>query len=453
MDKSAEKHFHNITKYTDLIFSAEKFLWNHPEVGFCECNSSAYLSDKFMQFGYRPVMAGDIPGFYADIETGRPGPKLLCIAEMDALFCETHPNANPQTHAVHACGHHAQGAALLGIAAALKEADALAGLYGSIRLMAVPAEELIDLDSRLHLKEQGIIKYLNGKTEFMHRGFFDSVDIVFMVHTSLDPPGTMGVHKGCNGCVVKKAVFKGVSAHAGYSPHLGINALYAATQAINAINSLRETFIESEHIRVHSIITKGGDTVNTIPDEVIVETFVRGADYQFVAEVSAKVNRALAASAASIGCNVVISDLPGYFPMTNDPNLLMLSKEAMNLVTDTDKVSVLPDVWDTYSTDMGDVSAIFPVIYLHCGGATGKSHGSDYRVSDVNSACVNSAKCQLMLIDLLLRDGAAAAQKVIKLARQPFSSVEDYLTYVDQHTFTKTAVFYNDDGSITLDFR
>ena len=87
-------------------------------------------------------------------------------------------------------------------------------------------------------QEQGIIKYLNGKTEFMHRGFFDSVDIVFMVHTSLDPPGTMGVHKGCNGCVVKKAVFKGVSAHAGYSPHLGINALYAATQAINAINSL-----------------------------------------------------------------------------------------------------------------------------------------------------------------------------------------------------------------------
>ena len=69
-----------------------------------------------------------------------------------------HPEADPETGAVHACGHCAQIAALLGLAAALKEPGALDELSGSIRLMLVPAEELIEVEYRNDLRRNNRFK-------------------------------------------------------------------------------------------------------------------------------------------------------------------------------------------------------------------------------------------------------------------------------------------------------
>ena len=101
--------------------------------------------------------AGNIPGFYTDVDTGRPGPLVLVMGELDALICRTHPESDPETGAVHCCGHACQVAALLGLAAALKEPGVLEGLCGTIRLMAVPAEELIEVEYREQLRKDGII--------------------------------------------------------------------------------------------------------------------------------------------------------------------------------------------------------------------------------------------------------------------------------------------------------
>ena len=62
------------------------------------------------------------------------------------------------------------------------------------------------------------------------------------------------------------------AAHAGGSPHNGVNALKAATLALQAIDASRETFKDDDHIRVHPIITKGGELVNVIPADVHIET-------------------------------------------------------------------------------------------------------------------------------------------------------------------------------------
>ena len=80
-----------------------------------------------------------------------------------------------------------------------------------------------------------------------------------------------------NGCVVKFVRFIGKSAHAGGAPHNGINALKAAMLALQAIDAQRETFRDEDHIRVHPIITRGGDAVSAIPADVRLETFVRGS--------------------------------------------------------------------------------------------------------------------------------------------------------------------------------
>ena len=133
----------NVEHNRPMILEAERWLWAHPQTGFTEWEANGYLTEKFESLGYTLTQAGNIPGFYTDIDTGKPGPTLCIMGELDALDIANHPESvNGMTHC---CGHHAQGAALLGVAAALKEPGALDGLCGKIRLMMVPAEEMIQL--------------------------------------------------------------------------------------------------------------------------------------------------------------------------------------------------------------------------------------------------------------------------------------------------------------------
>ncbi len=116
-----EKNMQNVEKHRRLILDALDYIWKNPETGYREWQTHAYLEEAFAKLGYELTLAGDIPGFYAELDTGRPGPTVAIFGEMDSLICPSHPDADPATGAVHACGHCAQAAALLGIAAALSE--------------------------------------------------------------------------------------------------------------------------------------------------------------------------------------------------------------------------------------------------------------------------------------------------------------------------------------------
>ena len=155
-----------VDKYRDLILTAERQIWSTPETGFKEYKTSAYMAEQFEKLGYKLTYAEGITGFYTVVDTGREGPEVLILGELDSVICPTHPDADKSTGAVHACGHHAQCAGLLGIAAALTEKELLDTLSGRIRLCAVPAEELLEIEYRTELKNKGIIKYFGGKSEF-----------------------------------------------------------------------------------------------------------------------------------------------------------------------------------------------------------------------------------------------------------------------------------------------
>ncbi|MBO5973339.1 MAG: amidohydrolase, partial [Clostridia bacterium] len=71
---------------------------------------------------------------------------------------------------------------------------------------------------------------------------------------------------------------------------------------------LRETFRDTDQIRVHPIITAGGTVVNAIPETVRLESYVRGANVEAIESANKKVNRAIAASAAALGARVTIDD-------------------------------------------------------------------------------------------------------------------------------------------------
>ena len=438
-----------LAKYEKLILEAERHIWKNPETGYREWKTNEYLKEKYEALGYTLHMAGNIPGFYTDVDTGRPGPRVLVLGELDSLIVKTHPECDPETGAVHACGHNAQCAALLGVAAALREPGMLDGLSGSIRLCAVPAEELIEIEFRQKLKEDGIITCLGGKAEFLARGYFDGCDIAFMVHTSSGESNHIACGRGSNGVIAKSFVYKGKAAHAGGSPNRGINALYAANVGLSAVNALRETFLDSELIRFHPIMTEGGTAVNSIPDRVCLESYVRGKTFDAIVRENKKINRALAAGAAALGASLTIYDSCGFAPLENTSGLYDLAERAAKKTVPEENVS-FKNGFGGGSTDMGDMCCVMPALHPHISGASGAAHGSAYYITDPYSACVVSAKFQLNILSDLLSDDAAEAKKIIADFKPQFPSIKDYLAFRETLDRTFEAVSYAEDGTVTI---
>lgn len=444
-----------VDKYKELILKAERDLWAMPETGYFETKTNAYMIEAFEKMGYTLTKNQDITGFSTVIDTGKDGPTLLILAELDALICATHPECNKETGAVHVCGHNAQCAALLGVASALTHKEVLDGLCGKIKLCVVPAEEGIEIGKRTELIKKGIIHFTSGKPEMIRRGFLDDVDIAFMVHVSPrqqeNPNLKFGFVDGHNGVVRKKTTFIGKAAHAGAHPHLGINALNTASTAITTINSLRETFKESEKVRIHSILTKAGDAVNAVPDTVVMESYVRSSSVQALKNANLKVNRVIASVASAFGANARIEDYAGSEAMLDDINLINTAKEVVDEMFGEGKY--FHDDFSAASTDMGDVSVLVPAIHAYACGAIGTTHGKDYFIKDPVNACVDSAKFQVELLRKLLSDNASKAKYIIENYKSPFNSIDEYLEHKHSLNMDKQVVKYNEDGTITLDYK
>ena len=434
-----------VEKHRQLILDAERYIWKNPETGYKEFKTSAYMAENFKKLGYELKMAEGITGFTTVLDTGKPGPTILVLGELDSIICPDHPESDPTTGAVHSCGHNAQCAALLGVAAALKEPGILDKFCGKIMLCAVPAEELLEIEYRNGLKAEGKIKYLGGKPEFLSRGYFDGVDMAFMVHTS----SVYEAIKGGVGCIAKQIIYKGLAAHAGGSPWKGRNALYAANCGLNAINAIRETFQERDIIRVHPIITSGGAMVNAIPETTVLESYVRGSSFEAIINANKKVNQALCGAALSIDTNVEIIDTPGYAPIINDPGLMQVCQEAVQLAIPHQTLHMSPNHMSSGSTDMGDLCCLMPVVHPYIGGALGKSHGSDYRIADVERACVCSAKWQLAMLSLLLGNGAERANRIVAEYQPMFADKEAFLAFCESLQDSGDRIVYTEDGVVT----
>ena len=442
-----------VEKHRAAILKAERDIWAHPETGYREVWTNAYMKKIFEDLGYTLEGPEDITGFYAVLDTGREGPTVLVLSELDSLVCATHPEAQEGTGYVHACGHHAQCAAMVGIAAALKEEGALDGLCGKIKLCLVPAEEGVEISFRQKLIEDGKISFSSGKPEFISRHYFDDVDVVFMIHTtgSLPEGQYFRLATGANGVIRKKTTFHGRAAHAGGCPHKGINALNAASTALMAVNSLRETFREQDYVRFHSIITKGGDAVNAVPETVVVESYVRGASVEALQGANQKINQMFSGVAAGFGATVEICDLPGSEALKQDPGLNDLASRVLDDLVGREGYA-WERTWDTSSTDMGDMSVLFPSIHAYVGGASGLTHGNNYYITDPEQACVQSAVFQVSMLCALLENDAVEAKKIMAGFTPVFASIDEYLTHKKSMAMNKNTVTFHEDGMVTLDF-
>ena len=241
--------------------------------------------------------------------------------------------------------------------------------------------------------------------------------------------GLLSLGGPSNGCIVKKIRYVGRAAHAGGAPHEGVKALKAAMLGMQAIDANRETFRDNDHIRVHPIVTKGGDLVNVIPADVQLETYVRGASVEAMMAAAAKVDRGLRAGALALGATVEIETLPGYLPRQVSAELAAIYRGNAQELVGTE------GWWDSEfaagSTDMGDVSHIMPAIEAQANGCQGTGHGADYAVRDAYAAYILPAKAAAAAIVDLLADGAQAAHAV-SASYQPAMSVRGYLEFMRQ---------------------
>lgn len=411
----------------EIIELGETIL-HHPETGFNEGKTAALVADTMRALGLEPQTGLALTGVKGRLRGRQPGPRLAVLGELDSLRTSDHPLADPHTGAAHSCGHNAQVAGMLGVAMGLSASGAAEHLAGELVFFAVPAEEFIDVEERLRRKARGEIEFLLGKPELVAKGHFDDIDMAMMIHVGSHDQMTRRsfIADSSNGALVKQIRFFGRASHAGGAPQLGINALSAAMLALNAIHAQRESFWERDTIRIHPIITKGGDAVSVVPAEVHMETFVRGGSREAILDANRKVDRCLRAGAMAMGAEVEINTIPGYLPQRN--NRAMGELFGGNVAAMFGEGSFDIGGHRTGSTDMGDIAHMMPVIHPYVASARGKTHGADFRINEPEHAYLTPAKLLAMTAIDLLYDDAAPARRILA-DFTPAMNKDEYLAF------------------------
>jgi amidohydrolase len=415
-----------VEEHREAIVSLARDVQGEPELGYKETETERKVAETFESMGLDVETGLAVTGVRARVGSGDP--VVAVLGELDALVNPEHPKADPETGACHACGHDAQLANLVGAAYAFATTDALDRLDGSVELLAVPAEEYLDLGYRKGLVEAGEIEFFGGKQELIRRGYFDDVDMAMMIHAASDTPGREVTSAfSTNGFVGKFVTYEGKESHAGAAPEEGVNALNAATVGMNGVHALRETFADEDAIRVHPIITKGGSGVNVVPSEVTMESYTRGRTVEALAEANAGVNRALRAGAMAVGARVEIEDYPGYMPLRTDDT--MVEAYDANVTAELGADALIGDRPHlSGSTDMGDVTQVVPGIHPWVGGFEGSVHSREFRVVDEEMAYVVPAELTARTVVDLLADPEKV--EAIRAAKERKKSREEYLADV-----------------------
>ena len=427
IDETGQRILRLIDVHKDQIIAFAEDIAAHPEPGYEEFCTAGKTAEVLKNLGYKVTEHLARTGVKGT-KSIKEGPSLTVIGELDAIGCHSHPNANPVTGVAHACGHHAQMAAMIGCAIAMADPDVQKCLAGTVNFLAVPAEEYIDADKRARLKKEGI-EFCCGKSEMIRTGVFDDTDIALTTHVHMVPVEEdfyLG-NPACNGYSAERVSVRGKAAHGAIDPWNGVNALSITTSAIQMMGLMRETFREEDHVRLHNVIRKAGDVINSVPDEAIVETKVRAASLDKICEITDMVNRAYAGSAYAFGGKIEMEKLQGYMPIIPRAadNALIEAADDLGLNYRT----VQKGDFNNACTDVGDLSHLVPVVNFTFKGFEGKLHGADFKITDPEKAYILPAKLLALTVYKLLKNGGQEAKKITK-SYTPVFNKESYIQYV-----------------------
>lgn len=303
----------------------------NPEIGNEEYFASDLLT-KFLEdrdFDIKRDVAGHKTGFIARKKSKHGEfPKIAFLAEYDAL-----PNLG------HACGHNIIGA--ISVAGAVALAELFDSIPGEIIVYGCPSEEG---------GENG-----SSKGSFVRENLFDNVDVAMIIH----PSSEHSITKKSLAVNPLDFEFFGKSSHAAGSPENGKNALDALLHFFNGIATLRQHV--KPDVKIHGIITHGGDAPNIIPDYTKARFYIRSSTKEGCDEVTSKVEAIAQGAALMTGCTAKISSfqnrVDNLIPTRYFDELYVetMQKLGVDVCVDSKK--------GMGSTDVGNVSHVIPTIH------------------------------------------------------------------------------------------
>lgn len=397
-------------------------LLKNPELGYKEFKTKQILVDYLKNKGFKVENECFRTAFSVSIGSGHP--HIGLIAEMDAIPTLGHKYANKNdNNAAHACGHSSQCVIMAGAMSLLKEKK----FNGKVTLFFTPAEEYTDIKFREELIRKKEIKYIGGKVNMLEKGLFDDCDIIIHLHAMGEGKYKYSVGSNLAGFVYKKINFIGKAAHGAVAPHLGINALNEYALFNDAINMLRETFKEEDAVRIHGFISEGGQTVNSIPERVTYECYVRAMNQKALNDVAKKVDDAAKHCAKAIGGTCKIETRPGYLPLLQNKEINEVIYEEMLKLVDKEEIEM--NVPSMAAGDIGDISVFKPTIQFGYGGFTGIPHGSTFMVKDKNLVYSNTIKLVVNTVTNLMNKPKLV--KEISKNYKPLMSKTEYKKFIN----------------------
>ncbi|GIO27967.1 M20 family metallopeptidase [Ornithinibacillus bavariensis] len=303
-----------------------------PEIGnqeFFACEQHVALLES-EGFVVETAVAGHETSFYAVKDSGIPGPSVAYLAEYDAL-----PGLG------HACGHNIIGTT--SVAAGIALSKALPEVGGRVVVLGTPAEEGGPNGS--------------AKGSFVKHGYLKDIDVALMIH----PSGKTALTTESLAVDPLDFHFFGRAAHASGSPEQGINALDAVILLFNGINALRQQL--PTDVRIHGIITNGGDAPNIIPDYASARFYIRAESWSKTEEVAEKVRSIAEGAALATGARVEIerfqNEVKDFVLNSVLDAVIKEELEAVGEIVHTEKRS------GKGSTDAGNISYEVPTAHPH----------------------------------------------------------------------------------------
>ncbi|KPN30278.1 thermostable carboxypeptidase 1 [Halolamina pelagica] len=322
--------FDDIEAEHDRLTALSEQLWENPELSLEEHDSAALLEEALREEGFtvESGVAGIDTAFVA--RYGDEGPVVGTMGEFDALpgmsqAAKAEREPIEEGGPGHGCGHNLFGVGSLAGAIAVKRAIERGDARGSVVYFGTPAEEI------------GA-----GKVFMVRAGAFDDVDAVVSWHPDwLNTPG----RGSCLAVDSFEMRFEGESSHAAAAPEAGRSALDGVQLLGNGIEYMREHVAES--VRIHYVVSDGGQAANIVPEEAAMEVMVRAPDRAAVERVSERVRDAAEGAALMSGTDVDVTQTGGMYGVLPNDALADSIRSTMDAAEFT-----LTDEQESFAADL-----------------------------------------------------------------------------------------------------
>lgn len=377
-----EKLIPIIDQTREEVIGYRRKIHENPELSFEEVETSTLVKERLEAWGI-PWKSLAKTGLVGEIQGGLPGPTLALRADMDALPIQEEtdlPFASKNPGVMHACGHDAHTANLLGVAKVLNQVKDQ--LPGRVKLIFQPAEEAG-----------------GGGREVVKSGVLDDVDLALAFHVWVAPEGQIRIQEG-NITAYSDAISLDIYGKASHSsrPKEGVDALFISSKVLDNLYSLKDRLFNPQDQYTLSLgKIHGGQAINILPDHIHIDGMIRSMDPKVRQDLREMMEKIVQEIPQLYGGRGDFVFKEGYPSVYNDPSLQKIALDYLknnykSIVKDLN-LGINPMYTQDYlidnhrvelgSEDFGFYSQKVPSLFLWIGTGLGpQAHNNQFMINE-----------------------------------------------------------------------